>query len=482
MNHIPNFYKRCCSFALILLLSLHSLAVQAANAYIPRFVAMKWLIGNQYVWLDETLKKSIEVRVAQYDYALIQKNIEVIKMYLEFGQDYIHNNGDLIPKEYVYLMLLDNKLVKASANNHASADNALWSLSDWRVHVLGAGSRFYEDKYTTDRNSLLSSTQAMIHELKSSNGSIRNWALNLLTLDYGYKEAQDKINTHYNQKISLYKDKTDFKLTMQAAILVEYFALRHVLEYAIKESTSQLQARIYRHPLKEGISLKKAAHKFKLSKETLLMYNGWIKNQKTNKDIEQNWFVPTENVHTYIPPSSPQKEIIREPTIPMPKIAPKNAVIKNQPPVVPEPKNISFDLPVFHIVSKGETLFSIARKYNISLDSLRALNPMFRPNLDNRLVIGTRLLVVPTSEHQRKTFHPKKKEEIYTNPRGDKRVKDENVISKPAPHLKPIQRLRNMRKVRLEGNRGIEKHYPRLSPTQKSPYKDYKYKLPDSKK
>jgi LysM repeat protein len=56
-------------------------------------------------------------------------------------------------------------------------------------------------------------------------------------------------------------------------------------------------------------------------------------------------------------------------------------------------------MPGFHIVRHGETLFAISKMYNITVDDLKALNTL----TNNDIKIDQRLIIVPVKSIQNKT-------------------------------------------------------------------------------
>ena len=74
--------------------------------------------------------------------------------------------------------------------------------------------------------------------------------------------------------------------------------------------------------------------------------------------------------------------------------AKKEAVSKQEPPdaAATEKKTVKKEKkePIFHTVQKGETLFSISRKYNISVDALKKMNNLSK---DNAIFPGNNILV-----------------------------------------------------------------------------------------
>jgi LysM repeat protein len=74
----------------------------------------------------------------------------------------------------------------------------------------------------------------------------------------------------------------------------------------------------------------------------------------------------------------------------------KEALLNEQPPVLPKPEPVEVkaelqEMPKteFHVVNAGETLYSIARKYNVTVESLKTANNL----TDNTLSIGQKLVI-----------------------------------------------------------------------------------------
>jgi len=71
--------------------------------------------------------------------------------------------------------------------------------------------------------------------------------------------------------------------------------------------------------------------------------------------------------------------------------------IETQTPVLPEDKYVinipdnKDDMAFFHLVQKGETLFMIAKKYNVQVDGIKQLNKL----RDNNIKVGANLIINP---------------------------------------------------------------------------------------
>lgn len=80
----------------------------------------------------------------------------------------------------------------------------------------------------------------------------------------------------------------------------------------------------------------------------------------------------------------------------------------NQPPVDEKEETV---VPGYHIVKQGETLYSIARKYGTTVQELMALNEL----ADNNLEVGQELVIVPLNGEQLRQGdpHPSAEEPVY---------------------------------------------------------------------
>jgi hypothetical protein len=71
--------------------------------------------------------------------------------------------------------------------------------------------------------------------------------------------------------------------------------------------------------------------------------------------------------------------------------------VETSPPVMPdnafdlESHGVKEDLAFFHTVQPGETLFSIAKKYNVQVDGIKALNNLHGDDIQ----VGSRLIINP---------------------------------------------------------------------------------------
>lgn len=73
---------------------------------------------------------------------------------------------------------------------------------------------------------------------------------------------------------------------------------------------------------------------------------------------------------------------------------------------------------ISHIVEPGQTLFFISKKYNLSIDELRAANPEIGDDLiirpDDILVINPKLVTVPSGDTQYEMYTVTSKETLYS--------------------------------------------------------------------
>ncbi len=82
-------------------------------------------------------------------------------------------------------------------------------------------------------------------------------------------------------------------------------------------------------------------------------------------------------------PAAPEKQA--------PKTVNTSTKAESKPPVKTSVKNeTKAKAPIFHTVKKGDTLYSISKKYGISIPALRKLNKL---SLEDKLYIGMNLLI-----------------------------------------------------------------------------------------
>lgn len=108
----------------------------------------------------------------------------------------------------------------------------------------------------------------------------------------------------------------------------------------------------------------------------------------------------------------------------------------NQIILVPKPKQITKEKKFHHIVEKGETLYKIARLYNVSVDDLIKWNKLE----DNAISVGSEILVIQTISYVEiaepknniETPKPDDNEQAYSSGRvlpGAMEVKEEGVAT-----------------------------------------------------
>ncbi|TAE16452.1 MAG: LysM domain-containing protein [Bacteroidetes bacterium] len=397
MKSTSTLFQRC-SFLLHFCVYV-CVCSQAKAQSFPQSVPTEWTIGNQTVILSKSIKNAIELRVAEFDTVHIKRNIEPIMLTLEWVRTLSQSTQDSIPVEFCYLTLLENHLIKPYHNKSQitrKADNAFWGLSKLRIDKLRLQNSLHQNEYLDDSHNLYLATTEMFKLFKSAQDYFENWALAMTILDYGYEDAKTQINQKLKTRLS-YKGNKKFALDLHSNVLIEYFAMRHILEHIIIKQPAPKKNLACHFPDKV-ITLEKAHRLYETSIEDLQLYNPWIKGKKTPKDVTQCWFTLDDRGHSYTYPSLPKKKPEPEPKTPQPKqdLTQKTQENGASPKdddkfLVPAPENITVAIPHLHKVRKGETLFFIAKTYNISIEQLRNLNP--HKSHTNLIRIGDVLLI-----------------------------------------------------------------------------------------
>ena len=130
------------------------------------------------------------------------------------------------------------------------------------------------------------------------------------------------------------------------------------------------------HKVKEGETLESIADLYGMTIDQIIEYNGMLDNKVyTHMILKLKNQDALEQTSQIIPVS---EEISEEenPTKPLMEVANQNSN--------------------YHIVNQGETLYSISKQYNVSVDELKALN-----NLDNNEIsVGQMLVIAPINKEE----------------------------------------------------------------------------------
>jgi LysM repeat protein len=442
-------------------------------------VATEWQIGNQTVILSKSIKNAVELRVAEFDTVHIKHNIEPIMLTLEWVRTLSQSTQDSVPAEFCYLALFENHLIKPYHNKSQitrKADNAFWGLSSLRIDKLRLQNSLHQNEYLDDSRNLYLSTTEMFKLFKSAQDYFENWALAMTILDYGYEDAKTQINQKIKTRQS-YKGNKTFALELHNNVLIEYFAMRHILEHIIIKQPAPKKNLACHFPDKV-LTLEKAHRVYDTSIENLQLYNPWIKGKKTPRDVTQCWFTLDDRGHSYPYPALPKKKKEQQENKPIPpkeeqkehKSSEESGASPKEDDkfLVPAPENITVAIPHLHKVRKGETLFFIAKTYNISIEQLRNLNP--HKSHTNLIRIGDVLLIKAKDMKEQMDRQSIKLTKVVMeeNWRGG----IPNTFQKRQKYNRYQQRIEVISAPAQRG--GGLPCLPRLSPTQKGDNRAYK--------
>lgn len=466
--------KRCCVLLFVAFSFLLGLHTKAQNPQIPRIVAKKWRMGSQNVYLTEDIKIQVEEQVAKLNVGYIYQNIEAIQNVLEWVRNYIHNHDHIVPAEYAYLAIIDHELIKCELSEQYhqwNANKAYWGLSGLRMKLLNLQNKLHEDKLVDEKCSLPITTEHLLKTFVQTQNYFENWTINICVLDWGYTAAIDKVQSHYGKNRNAYTNKEEFTLDFSASVLIEYFALRHVLEHLMHEEKRKgttPSTHIACHSFDSNVSLRTISKKHKVSIENLKIYNGWLLQKKAPKRTNINWIIPTKRGYAYQYPELPEKieEAVKKEKIERvekeEKIEKVEGIVQEE---IKEPdvENTTTEISHFYIVQPHDGLLAIARKHGITIEELRRLNPAYMHT--DLIHPQVKLLIKAKSELEKKTFHVDKSKERISE--GENQPNKGNA---PKTYMRQIKRShlqKNIEKPTQIDNRGGNTHfYPRYSPTQ----------------
>ncbi|NNC86970.1 MAG: LysM peptidoglycan-binding domain-containing protein [Akkermansiaceae bacterium] len=166
------------------------------------------------------------------------------------------------------------------------------------------------------------------------------------------------------------------------------------------------------YSVKSGDTLSSIARRYHTSAATLISLNGI--EDPTRLRVGEVLSLPAAKTAAPVKKSAPQIASRAPETKPAPKPAAKPA---------PAPKPTASGK---HLIKKGDTFYSVARKYKLSVNSLKALNPTLNPN---HIVIGQSLVVAGNPPKTSNQLAPTTRT-ISTSPAAKK-------TSPPAPKPAP---------------------------------------------
>jgi LysM repeat protein len=342
MNYFcPNKYV----LSIIVFLSLQSI-VWAQE--VPSLVEL----GDLKIRLDSRARQAVQnrVNILKENPSGFQKKLEVAGLYLPLIEDVLRENN--IPTDFKYLALLDN--------------TATDSLNFWQMASAAAlnwGLKI--NRQMDERENVVATTRQIAQFLKKNQGDLKNWLFTLLTYHLNLAGVKD-----YLQKTSLPFDVGNLvplkEIPIPAQIhpdILQFLAYKIAMQNELSNRSQKYELVTYNGG--NNLTINEIAKEFALKPQEIKKFNQWLKIDRVPMDKPYDVIIP-------MPAESPSRET---------PILTADARVMGV-----DESDESF----FHLVERGETLYSIARLYAISVKDLFAWNGM---NNTSKLLVGQRLVI-----------------------------------------------------------------------------------------
>nr|WP_104760597.1 lytic transglycosylase domain-containing protein [Helicobacter cetorum] len=281
-----------------------------------------------------------------------------------------------VPQEFLFLAMAESRFSTRAYSKKKAV--GIWQFMPETAREL----RLKVNHYIDERRDPIKSTQAAIVYLKRLYKQTGQWYLVAMAYNYGLRNVQNAIRKSGSSDIKVLLDENKKYLPKETR---DY--IRSILSLALRfNSLDNLKNKEYLLnrgarvslvgvQLKRYTSLEKVAHNLQLSLKTLKSYNHQFRyNILPSKAPTYTVYIPYEKLALFR-----QRQF--------------NQNFRKKTPPIQRQANQSYrhskNLFLTHVVLPKETLFSIAKRYKVSISSIQLAN-----NLKNfHITIHQRLLI-----------------------------------------------------------------------------------------
>ncbi|MCU0446069.1 MAG: LysM peptidoglycan-binding domain-containing protein [Microscillaceae bacterium] len=310
-------------------------------------------LGDLKIRLDSRARQAVQnrVNILKENSGAFRKKIQTANLYFPLIEDVLRENK--IPTDFKYLALLDN--------------TSLDSLHFWQM----AGTAAQEwglkiNRQMDERENVVAVTRQIAQFLKKNQGDLKNWLFTLLTYHLKLDGVKD-----YVKKSALPFDLGNLLPLKEIAIpaqihpdILQFLAYKVAFQDELANLPQKYELVAYNGG--NNRTLNEIAQEFALKPQEVKNFNHWLKTER----------VPLDKPYDVI--------------IPMPAESPSRETPKFQAGAKIATTEAEDEESFFHLVERGETLYSIARLYAISVKELFAWNGL---NNNSKIQIGQRLVI-----------------------------------------------------------------------------------------
>ncbi|MFA5321695.1 MAG: LysM peptidoglycan-binding domain-containing protein [Smithella sp.] len=325
-----------------------------------------------------------------------------------------------IPEEFLWLPLVESSF-KINAYSRARA-LGLWQFIPSTGYKFGLN----RDEWIDERMDVQKSTKAAIAYLKELHNMFGDWLTALAAYNCGEGRVLRVISQQHINYLDGFWDLYRQLPNETARYVPRFLATLHIVnnpqKYGFDLSREEKPIDFETVKVNKIMKLKDIGEKIEVSEEVLSLLNPELRHKMT-PDHEYDLTLPEESLNRFnlVCNDIPESEKPRY-------VSTRKAFIK-------------------HRVKRGETLYSIARKYHVSVSSIRSYNKL---NSKSKLLQGRRLTIPIVKKEYYATGQSGKKnykKQItssgrYKVKKGDTLIMISRRFSVPINQLKEINNLR----------------------------------------
>ncbi len=372
-------------------------------AHPPIEVPEEMKLGGMRLQLNQGIRRQLQ---SQINFLLknrqfLNNNAVHIQLYLNEVSKILLEEG--LPDEYKYLAMMENSLITGATQNESAG---FWQIRPEIAEEFG----LQINERVDERLNLISTTRAASKYLKRTNLYFKNWLINLLTIELGFKETKEYLSQNYRRRDEII-GKQDIQIDELSHPFIRKFLAHKILLENLLKQNPQLKVKLVQYTRGANKTLPQIAKKSGISAQELKKYNPWLKKNRipkdkiytvvipkkmTNEEIQSSHNpnsekLPSENNNS-LPPDDPYTDLPidseKDASVPTRRVTNEqlrqvieeqeremNSELNNPPtPLINTPEE---EMPEYHTVINGQTLYSIARMYQdkgLTVKLLRELN------------------------------------------------------------------------------------------------------------
>ncbi len=397
------FFTTSVLWGLYLYIQFHSISLQAQNDTIQ--------FGNQQITFPTSywnaLRQEADNLISKYNQCKSCENIlPFMVMSLPLIEQILAEKG--LPREMKYLAFFHNPTLLGDNN---PSQEGMWQLrSDFYIDL---GLKSPQNKKVDERWNIHETTSKIAEFIKKENAFFNNILLSMVSLEISLHKLKDDLFQFDASYYHKYAEKKEFyinpsKQSTHFNFIHRYLSFSLFIETLIHEKASNFSFVLREIPVGQSVPKFIRENIKKEDKDNFLTDNFWIKKYIRNLPDDKVYYAVirqefNNNPYTFLFSKCKNYNDKKEKFVENNNIDIKNKeeikeninetnnenqgeeYVSNIPEkITPQPIKIQ------HTVQKGETLYSISRKYDVPITSLREKNVLRNINI---IFIGQILLI-----------------------------------------------------------------------------------------